>query len=76
VLEHPLHAGVEQEERGERGVLYVWSRREFSSAIGRLSDGGTQRSAAARRSIRSIAAGEQSASQMPPSPAKHFCGAK
>ena len=28
------------------------------------------------RSMRSIAAGEQSASQIPPSPAKHFCGAK
>ena len=27
-------------------MLYVWSRREFSSAIGRLSDGGTQRSPA------------------------------
>ena len=28
------------------------------------------------RSMRSTAAGEHSASQMPPSLAKHFCGAK
>ena len=28
------------------------------------------------RSMRSMAAGEQQASQSPPSEAKHFCGAK
>ena len=77
LVEHPAHA-VRRAGTAtpSAGVLYVWSRREFSSAIGRLSDGGTQRSVAPRRSMRSIAAGEHSASQRPPSPAKHFCGAK
>jgi hypothetical protein len=45
-------------------------------AIPRSSDAGRQRSEAARRSMRSTAAGEQAATHNPPSEAKHFCGAK
>src|SRR2546423_1832889 len=44
------------------GVLYVWSRREFSTAIERSSVGGIQRPLAFNLSMREIAAGEQSAS--------------
>ena len=58
------------------GVLYVWSSLEFSSAIGRLSEGGTHRSPAPMRAMRSTAAGEHRASQSPPSDANAFCGAK
>src|SRR5829696_1835778 len=58
------------------GVLYVWSRRELSRAVLRSSDVGIHRSLAAIRSIRSIARGEHTASQRPPSLARHFWGAK
>ncbi len=54
------------------GVLYVWSSRVFSSAIGRLIDGGIQRPDAPIRSMRSIADGEQQASHRPPSLPKLF----
>jgi len=47
----------------------------LSSAIFRSIEAGAQRSAAVR-SMRSMAAGEHSAIQMPPSEAKHFWGAK
>src|SRR5262245_5911433 len=56
---HPMLASS-MNKVASAGVLYVWSSREFSSASGRLTEGGTQRSAAASRSIRSIAAGEHS----------------
>ncbi len=58
------------------GVLYVWSLRLFSSAMPRSSEAGTQRSDAAIRSMRSMAAGDTAASHRPPSLARHFCGAK
>jgi hypothetical protein len=50
--------------------------RELSSAVARERNSGIQRSEAASSSTRSIAAGLRSASQRPPSEAKHFCGAK
>ena len=58
------------------GVLYVWFRRELSIAVGRLKKSGTQRPEAVTSSTRARAAGENSASQRPPSEAKDFCGAK
>ncbi len=57
-------------------MLYVWSSREFSIAVVRSIDAGVHRPDSRMRSIRSIAAGEHSASHRPPSLAKHFCGAK
>ena len=58
------------------GVLYVWSLRELSSAVARLSDSGIQRSDPAISSIRAMARGETRATHRPPSDAKFFCGAK
>ncbi len=58
------------------GVLYVWSLRLLSSAVSRFSESGIQRPEPAISSMRSCAAGLSSASQSPPSEAKHFCGAK
>src|SRR4029077_19117348 len=59
------------------GVLYVWSLREFSSAVASERKAGCQRpSAPSSCSIRSIAAGLRIASQRPPSEANAFCGAK
>src|SRR6478735_9871331 len=58
------------------GVLYVWSRREFSIAVMRSYEAGIQRPEALISSARAIAAGDIRANQMPPSDAKHFCGAK
>ena len=58
------------------GVFSVWSSRELSTAFLRLRNSGMYRPLAAIRSMRSIAAGENSASQRPPSEAKFFCGAK
>ena len=58
------------------GVFRVWFRRELSTAFLSDRNSGMYRSEAAIRSIRSIAAGESSASHRPPSEAKFFCGAK
>ena len=58
------------------GVLYVWSLREFSSAVAIERNSGIQRSEAAISSTRATAAGLSSASHSPPSAAKLFCGAK
>jgi hypothetical protein len=58
------------------GVLYVWSLREFSSAVVIDRNSGIHRSVAASSSTRAIAAGLSSASHSPPSEAKHFWGAK
>ena len=71
-----LTCSVARNSVARAGVLYVWSLRELSSAIPRSKNAGTQRSLAAMRSMRSIARGEQAASQSPPSEARHFCGAK
>ena len=58
------------------GVLYVWSLRLFSTAIGSDRKSGAHRPDAAIDSMRSNAAGLNSASHSPPSLAKFFCGAK
>ena len=58
------------------GVLYVWSSTELSTAVLRSRKVGIHRPEAAMRSTRSSAAGDIRAIQSPPSPAKHFCGAR
>ena len=58
------------------GVFRVWFCRELVIAVVRLRLSGIQRSEAAIRSARSIAAGESRASHSPPSEPKLFCGAK
>ena len=57
------------------GVLRVWFCREFVTATERSREAGIQRPAA-RLNARSIAAGESSANQRPPSEPRLFCGAK
>jgi hypothetical protein len=48
----------------------------LSTAVARERDSGIQRAEVAIRSVRSIAAGDSSASHSPPSLPKLFCGAK
>ena len=57
LLEHPLDLVLEEEQRGERGrVVGLVEAGVARARSPRSSDGGTQRSVAAMRSMRSIAA--------------------
>ena len=58
------------------GVLYVCSSLEFSMAIPRSKNAGTNLPLALIFSARAIAAGLKIAIHRPPSEAKDFCGAK
>ena len=58
------------------GVLAVWSRRLCSTAVASDENGAIHRPDAAISSMRASAAGEHAASQVPPSEASAFCGAK